>query len=113
VKKSADDRKLTVNRPRGYDGLSKRMVGAKSTSGEHFSDKQPKEAGLTFPWGRLSALETLQSSRAQAYLRWLNDQQELAPDRFLRLLARVVDNKPHRTKRSYQLNRLRRKRRWI
>jgi hypothetical protein len=68
---------------------------------------------LRFPWGRQSAWQTLQSPRSQAYLRWLADQQEFRPDRYMAYLERVVGSRPHRTKRSYQLNRLRRKKRWI
>ena len=57
------------------------------------------EPGLKFPWGRLSIVETWQSSRAEAFLKYVQNQPSL---RRLHLLDRLLGVTKHRTKASYR-----------
>ena len=92
MKKSGEGNKPMAKAPLGSVASCKRTRAQKNTSGDNCSNKPHEDLGLTFPWGHLSPLEIRQSGRAQAYLRWFQNQQELRPDKYLGYLSRLLRN---------------------
>jgi hypothetical protein len=73
-------------------------------SSTQLSEDEQQYGDLKLPWGLLSIVETLGSSRARAYLKWL---QGLPQGRRAYYLKRVLKEQPHRTKTSYKLGGMR------